>query len=142
MQKYEKNRYFCENVVNLSNFASTMNVEELRAYCLGLHGAEENAPWSVPRYSMMVTYSIGGKWFCIADLDKKFINIKCEPERVVCMQEHYEGAFPAWHMNKRHWLSIRLESDVPDALICELLSGAYVLVLNALPKRVRAAVLL
>ncbi len=88
-----------------------MNIEELREYCLALNGANENMPWSEPQYSMLATFTVGGKWFCLVDLDKKFIDVKCSPETISEMQSRYHGAFPAWHMNKVHCLGVKLDSD-------------------------------
>lgn len=114
-----------------------MNVEELRDYCLSLKGGQENMPWTEPQYSMLVTFTVGGKWFCLLDMDKKFIDVKCDPERVQEMQARYQGAFPAWHMNKDHWLGVRLESDIPDSVVKELLAEGYSLIVAKLPKSVR-----
>lgn len=114
-----------------------MNVEELREYCLSLKGAKENMPWTEPQYSMLATFTVGGKWFCLVDLDKKFIDVKCAPETIVEMQSRYQGAFPAWHMNKEHWLGITLESDVPDKVIKDLLTDGYKLIESKLPKSIR-----
>lgn len=109
-----------------------MNVEELREYCLSLKGAQENMPWTEPQYSMLLTFTVGGKWFCLVDLDKKFIDVKCAPETVTEIQSRYHGAFPAWHMNKKHWLGVKLESDVPDNVIKELLADGYKLIVSKL----------
>lgn len=35
------------------------------------------------------------------------------------------SAFPAWHMNKEHWLDVKLESDVPDSVIRSLIRDGY-----------------
>ena len=114
-----------------------MNIEELRDYCLSLPKAEENAPWTEPQYQMLVTFTVGGKWFCLADLDKKFIDVKCAPETISEIQTKYQGAFPTWHMNKEHWLGVTLESDVPDAVIKQLLKDGYYLIVSSLTKKKR-----
>ncbi len=114
-----------------------MDVEELRDYCLSLKGTRENMPWTEPKYSMLCTFTVGGKWFCLVDLEKKFIDVKCTPENVVEMQSRFQGAFPAWHMNKEHWLGVKLESDVPADIIRYLLSDGYRLIVNRLPKSVK-----
>lgn len=118
-----------------------MNVEELRNYCLSLPGAEENAPWTEPQYSMLVTFTVGGKWFCLADLNEQFIDVKCVPDQIPLLIEKYQGAFPAWHMNKKHWLGVKLQSDVPDAEIKQLLQQAYDLIVSSLPKSRRLKIL-
>lgn len=114
-----------------------MNLEELRDYCLSLPATEENLPWTEPQYQMLATFTVGGKWFCLVDMDRKFIDVKCDPEKVAEMQTLYEGAFPAWHMNKEHWLGVRLESDVPDNIIRELLHDGYELIVAKLPGKIR-----
>lgn len=114
-----------------------MNVEDLRNYCISLPHAEENAPWTEPQYQMLVTFTVGGTWFCLADIEKKFIDVKCSPEQIAEFQEKYSGAFPAWHMNKQHWLGIKLESDVPDSEICKLLKTGYELIVKSLPVKKR-----
>ena len=114
-----------------------MNVEDLRNYCLSLKAVNENMPWAEPQYSMLVTFSVGGKWFCLLDPDKKFIDVKSDPEKIQDLLAHYKGAFPAWHMNKEHWIGITLDSDIPDSLIKELLEAAYKAVASHLPKKTK-----
>lgn len=114
-----------------------MNVEELREYCLSLPKVEENQPWTEPQYEMLITYKIGGKWFVLANPDKRFIDVKCDPEVIADMQSRYKGAFPAWHMNKEHWLGIKLESDVPNTTIKKVIKDGYDLIVTKLPKKTR-----
>ena len=71
-----------------------MNTEELRDYCLSLPNAVENQPWTEPQYQMLVTFKVGGKWFCLLAPDKRFINVKCSPEVIAEMQSKYDGYFP------------------------------------------------
>lgn len=114
-----------------------MNVEELREYCLSLPHTKENLPWTEPRYNMLATFTICDKWFCLVDLDQKFIDVKCAPDVIEEMQCKYEGAFPAWHMNKEHWLGVKLDSDIPDSIIQTLLKDGYDLIVSKLPKKTR-----
>lgn len=116
-----------------------MNIEELREYCLSLPTTRENAPWTEPQYSMLVTFTVGGKWFCLADLDKKFIDVKCQAAVITQMIEKYQGAFPAWHMNKQHWLGVTLQSDVPDDVIRQLLRQGHDIIVSHLTKKEREA---
>lgn len=114
-----------------------MNIEELREYCLSLKGTVENQPWTEPQYQMLITFTVGGKWYCLADLDKKFINVKCNPDTIQEMQSRYQGCLPAWHMNKEHWLGITLESDVPDDVIKDLIKKGYELITSHLSKKAK-----
>lgn len=40
-------------------------------------------------------------------------------------------------MNKTHWIGVRLESDVPDDEIKEMIRAAYRLIVNSLTSKVR-----
>lgn len=121
-----------------------MNVEELREHCLSLPHTVEAMPFAQSPtrrtliYDSLVTYSIGGKWYVIADIEKKFINIKCQPDLIPQLIERYNGAFPAWHMNKKYWISIRLDSDMPDTVISQLIDSSYDIVARSLKKSIRA----
>lgn len=42
------------------------------------------------------------------------LNLKCPPELSVMLRQTYRGIVPAWHMNKTHWITVRLHADVPD----------------------------
>ena len=114
-----------------------MNVEDLRSYCLSLKGVAENSPWKEPQYQNLITFTVGGKWFCLLDPDKKFIDVKCDPEKIQDLLAHYKGAFPAWHMNKEHWIGITLDSDVPNSVIASTLLDGYNLIVGSLPKKIR-----
>ncbi|MCH5326225.1 MAG: MmcQ/YjbR family DNA-binding protein [Duncaniella sp.] len=116
-----------------------MNIEEVRAYCLSLPKVEENSPWTDPRYCNLITYSVAEKWFCLLNIDNKCCNIKCPPQQVLELQDQYAGIRPAWHMNKKHWVTMHLDSDLPDEKIQELLRQAYTLIANSLPKSKRLA---
>ena len=111
-----------------------MNIEEFRAYCLSLPQAKENSPWTEPQYQNLITFTVDGKWFCLLDIENKFCDAKCLPDNVSDLQVRYKGIQPAWHMNKKHWIKIVLDSDVPDSQIKALIDNAYRLIVNGLSK--------
>lgn len=114
-----------------------MNLEEFREFCLSLPQASEHAPWSDKQYKNLLTFNVADKWFCLLDMENKFCDVKCDPDTVTEWQERYTGIEPAWHMNKQHWLKIVLESDVPRAIIEQLVERAYQLTVTGLPKAKR-----
>ena len=114
-----------------------MNVNEFRDFCLSLKGVRENAPWSESQYQNLITFTVGGKWFSLLDIENKFTNLKCNPNMILELQDKYSGCFPAWHMNKTHWIGVRLESDVPDDEIKDMIRAAYRLIVNSLTSKVR-----
>ncbi len=81
-----------------------------------------------------------GKWFGIClyvplkyfgegDGREYCLNIKCPPDLAVILCGNYRGILPAYHMNKTHWITVRLGSDVPDEEIINLLQLSYDLTL-------------
>ena len=71
------------------------------------------------------------------DLKEKRCNLKCNPEQILDFQNTYRGIVPAWHMNKKHWFTLYLDSDVPDTKIVELVHESYLLIARKLAKSKR-----
>lgn len=117
-----------------------MNIEDFREYCLSLPGTEEKMPFTrMASASSILIFSVAGKWFCFVDIDAfEFCNLKCDPTESGELAGEYDGIRPGYHMNKRHWISVFFNSDVPDAKIKELVRKSYELIVASLPKRLRA----
>ena len=99
-----------------------MNIEEFREYCLSLKGVREKMPFpNVPdKYSRdVLCFYVADKWFC-------FVNI---------------GIKPGWHMNKKYWISVYFNQDVPNEKIKELVRKSYDIVVKRLTKKEREMLL-
>lgn len=114
-----------------------MNVEEFRDFCMSLRVSVEKAPWTEEQYKDLITFSVGDKWFALLDPVNKFADLKCNPDRVTVFTDKYAGCFPAWHMNKTHWVGVRLESDIPDSVIKEMIADSYGLIVASLNRKTR-----
>lgn len=89
-----------------------------------------------------LVFKVGGKMFALTSLSDwergmPSANLKCDPERAVELREAYEGISPGYHMSKVHWNTVSIHSDVPAALVNELIDHSYELVLMSLPKKAR-----
>ncbi len=81
---------------------------------------------------------VGGKMFALADVDNfTSINLKCDPGKAIELREQYAGISPGYHMNKKHWITVNVNEDVPDTLLQELISASYTLVYDSLPKKLK-----
>ena len=113
-----------------------MNIEIFREYCLSFKGAEDKLPFkkATSEYdSHLMTFSVMDKWFCFVNMDVfDFCDLKCDPDESVALQEKYKGVTPGYHMNKKHWISVYFNKDVPDAKIKELVKKSYELVVAGL----------
>jgi len=113
-----------------------MNIEEFRQLCLDKKGVEESLPFD----DSTLVFKVGNKMFALMGLDNidsPSVNIKGEPEKNIQLREEYEGVNPGFHMNKKHWNTITLDSDIKDNLIAELLEESYRLVVKSLTKKTR-----
>ena len=118
-----------------------MNIEDFRAYCLSLKGVTEKMPFgkATSEYDRnLLVFSVLDKWFCFVNVDVfDFCDIKCDPEQIVELQERNQGILPGYHMNKKHWISVCFNQDVPDSKIRELVRQSYDIVVASLTKKQR-----
>jgi len=84
-------------------------------------------------------FKIVGKVFLLATEmpGEPVVTLKCEPERSKALQQQYEELVPGYHMNKRHWLTIRAGDAVTQELVDDLVRNSYELVVEGLPKQKR-----
>ena len=108
-----------------------MDLEQVRAYCLKKKDVTETLPFDEDT----PVYKVSGKMFCLANLNPPiFINLKCDPEKAVELREKYEEVQPGYHMNKMHWNSIYLASNILDKIVYGWIDDSYNLTVTKLPK--------
>lgn len=114
-----------------------MNIEELREYCLSIKGASESLPFD----EHTLVYKLMGKMFAYFSLhpkiEKFFVTMKCDPEKSADLMTCYNGILFGYHSDKKYWISVYIESDVPDGLIRELINHSVDEVVKKLPKRLQ-----
>ncbi|MCF2443380.1 MmcQ/YjbR family DNA-binding protein [Dyadobacter sp. CY345] len=115
-----------------------MNSEAFRTHCLSLNQANEKMPFDKSKADYdknLLVFSVFDKWFCFFNVDAfDFCDIKCSPEESQQLQDQYEGVKPGYHMNKKHWISVYFNQDVPDSKILELVTKSYDLIVSGLTK--------
>ncbi|MBS4012891.1 MAG: MmcQ/YjbR family DNA-binding protein [Bacteroidetes bacterium] len=112
-----------------------MNIEEFRDYCLSFKNVEEKLPFD----ETTLVFYVMGKMFCLADIDAfDYINVKCDPEKAIMLREQFDEVTPGYHMNKKHWNSIKTSGRLTDKQIKEWIKDSYDLVVEGLPKKLRA----
>lgn len=112
-----------------------MHIEALRDYCLSLTAVTEDFPFD----DKTLVFRIGGKIFLLTDVEEPWeFNAKCAPERAIELRERYPDAIrPGYHMNKSHWNTIRLDMQLDEKLLRELILHSYELVRQSLAKKIR-----
>lgn len=61
------------------------------------------------------------------------LNLKCEPALADQQRSTHRQITPGYHMNKKHWNSVRAGLD--EQLMRELVEDSYDLVLDGMPRR-------
>lgn len=118
-----------------------MTIQDFYEYCLSKKGVSEHFRFDEDT----LVFKVGGKVFALSSLTKwengkAAVNLKCNPERAIELREEYEGVQPGFHMSKVHWNTVTINSDVPEKLLCELITHSYELVFNSLTKKVRESI--
>lgn len=117
-----------------------MDILELRQYCLEeLPFTDEATPFD----ETTLAYRVQGKIYALCDMaDPGWTNLKCDPGRAIELRERYpDWIRPGYHMNKAHWNTVRIDGDLPDALLREMIRDSYLLIVGKLARTVRAEVL-
>ena len=82
-----------------------------------------------------------GKMFAYFSLKPKgesfFVNMKCDPEKSAYLMASYNGISFGYYSDKKYWISVYIESDVPDELIKELINHSVSEVIKKLPKKLQ-----
>jgi predicted DNA-binding protein (MmcQ/YjbR family) len=111
-----------------------MNIELFRDYCLQKKATSESFPFD----QETLVFKVGGKMFALIDLsDSDHANLKCDPEKVVFLREHYLCVKPGYHMNKKHWNTVYFTEEVSDSLYFEWIDDSYNLVVASLPNKLK-----
>ncbi|EHU3348287.1 MmcQ/YjbR family DNA-binding protein [Acinetobacter baumannii] len=63
----------------------------------------------------------------------KMINVKCDPYKSQEYQELYSFIIPGYHMNKKHWISIKPHKNLTSDFLRDLIRDSYALVVKKLP---------
>lgn len=110
-------------------------VEKLLLYAKEKYGTEPDNPFSGDGGSAVLR-TPKGKWYGLimrikyrnlgipSDGEISVINLKHPPEKMGETVDN-KAVFPAYHMNKKYWITVILSSDVPFEKITALLDESY-----------------
>lgn len=112
---------------------------EILDYARRRFGTEPDYPFEkYPRY-VALRVAGTGKWFALVmDVPRNrlglegegrvdILDVKCPPATIATLRTR-DGFLPAYHMDKNHWITVRLDGSVPEAEITRLLDTSHQLV--------------
>src|SRR5881409_3312450 len=109
-----------------------MDLAQFREYCLSKPRATEGTPFGPD----VLVFKVGGKMFALAALEEvpTTVNLKCEPALALDLRDRYEQVRPGYHMNKKHWNTVEIDSGIPEAELRGMIDHSYDLVIQSLPR--------
>lgn len=91
-------------------------------------------------------YQVGGKMFaatCQPGPEHKgydcreLLTLKCDPLLSELLRGEFADIIPGFYSDKRNWISIFLDGDVPDDVLEDLCDCSYALVFGKLTKKLQ-----
>jgi len=113
-----------------------MNRKELESYIVETYGAAGESLFAKYPNFRVFRHSGSRKWFAVimeipkeklgipGGGDIQVVNVKCDTRLIGSFREE-KGIFPAYHMNKAHWLTVALDGTVDEDKIKFLLDMSY-----------------
>jgi predicted DNA-binding protein (MmcQ/YjbR family) len=88
---------------------------------------------------LVVIYKVMGKTFAILSVrGVEDVILKCDPLLASALRKDYSGVGHRSHLDRRSWISVRLDADVPIKEIKRLVSLSYDLVCANLTAKQRS----
>jgi predicted DNA-binding protein (MmcQ/YjbR family) len=92
---------------------------------------------SVP---LVLIYKIMGKTFAILSVrGEEFVILKCDPHLAETLRAQYAGVGHRSHLDRRYWISVSLDADVPAEEILRLIGHSCDQVCATLTRKQKAA---
>ena len=88
---------------------------------------------------LVLIYKVMGKMFAILSVRKtQNVILKCDPHLAEILREQYAGVGHRSHLDRRFWIAVDLDSDVPAEEVERLAAQSYDLVCAGLTKKQKA----
>ena len=112
-----------------------MNKQEFLEYCLNTYGTSPDYPFDDHLETAVLRHTDNKKWFALVmrvsrrkfgfDSDEviNVVNLKL-PTEMFGSFDASDGVYPAYHMNKLHWISVLLP-DAPDDVVQFLVNVSF-----------------
>lgn len=116
----------------------TFGYEDVVRHCVSEYGSEPEHPWASHPDHTVFRHRGSRKWYAIAMNVKRralglegegsawVLNVKCDPLLIDGLLQR-EGFLPAYHMNKRNWVSVLLNRTVSADEIRSLIEESHAL---------------
>ena len=109
-----------------------MKKDNLEKYLSELKCSEGSYPFGPDA----LVFKVIGKMFALVSQNEEVprVTLKCAPADGEILASQYKSVTPGYYMNKKHWITISLTGELPDAMLTDLVNGSYLLVVSKLTK--------
>ena len=109
-----------------------MRREDLEEHLSGLEGSEGSYPFGPEA----LVFKVMDKMFALVSQTEGALTVtlKCDPTDGEFLVGQYESITPGYYMNKKHWITISLDGELPQEMITDLADGSYELVVGKLTR--------
>ena len=123
-----------------------MNRQDFSSFVDDFYGIKYDCPFEDELDAWVFRHPDNKKWFALVMRIKKcklgidsnefidVVNLKCAPE-IMDDLWHEKGVFPAYHMSKRHWLTLCLDGSCDDETIKFVTNISYTLTKKKMKKQ-------
>lgn len=123
--------------------------EELFTHIADLYGITPDYPFEEDFVTAVFRHRGNRKWFAIAmriprgklglpgDAPIDVVNLKVSPEMLPSLWQE-AGVYPAYHMNKKHWVTVALDGSAPDEVVTFLTGVSFDLTAQKLRRNKKA----
>ena len=66
------------------------------------------------------------------------ISLKADPIDGIILRKRYEAIKPGYHLNKKHWITVTLDSSLSDDEVRQMIDDSYTLVVRGMTRSERA----
>lgn len=113
-----------------------MNRQEFASFIEDFYNIKYDCPFEDELDAWVFRHPENKKWFALVMRIKKcklgidsdeyinVVNLKCAPEIMDDLWQE-RGVFPAYHMSKKHWLTLTLDGTCPDDTIKWVVKISY-----------------
>lgn len=104
-----------------------MTKQEFFDYCEQIYSTAPDYPFENDFESAVLRHKDSRKWYALvmlvprkklgleSDEQVHIVNLKC-PTEMICSFGSSDGVYPAYHMNKLHWISVILSDASEDTV--------------------------
>ena len=112
-----------------------MDKQAVEALLATFKGAEASYPFGPEA----LVYKVMGKMYALVSQQEAVprVTLKVNPPDGAALIDLYSAITPGYYMNKKHWISLSLNGEVPETLVQELAEKSYALVVAKLTKKER-----